>query len=233
MSPQSKKNIVWWSVALGVIFLIGGGILSARGQFNPPPGESGEGWMAALIDQLSQREQQAVNPTEQALLQDKLNRLQQVEAARQSAGLLAQPTLTLGVCPPPEPTLSIEDLPQGLLDLEESDYRELDLMAVNGWRGQVNGNWITALAGWQVSNPAQGILALFTFNAPLQVEAAPAQGGALRIASAEGYRLTLLDDQGRVYFYDLAARRWLNSADEIVPTLPPVPTFTPAWAPCP
>lgn len=235
MSPQTRKPIVWLSLIVGLILLVGGGILSAGGQFDPQQGEGGGNWLTVLLEQIDQRSQNAANPTEQALLDDKRNRLQQVQQARQEAGLLAAPTLTLGVCPPPEPTISTAALPQGIFELEDrGDYEDLDFMALNGWRGVVNGNEVTVMAGWQFSNPAQGKLVLFTLRAPMQEVLAPAQNGGLRISAAAGYRLTLTDEQGGVYYFDVAARRWLSSPDEIVPTLPPIPTFTPQpGLPCP
>ena len=232
MKPPMRKTILWLAALTGALLLVGGGILSVSGQSNPPQNEGG--WLSALLEEVDERLRSAANPTEQALLEDKRSRLEQVQQARQESILLAAPTLTLGVCPPPEPTPNPDDLPQGIFELDgEGDYQDIDLMAVNGWRGQVNGNAVTALAGWRFSNPAEGLLVVFTVNAPFQEEPAPRQGGALRILSADGNRLTLSDEQGSLYYYDLAARRWLSRADEVVPTLPPLPTYTPAAVPCP
>lgn len=232
MKPPMRKTILWLTALAGALLLVGGGILSVSGQSNPPQ-KDGD-WLSALLAQIEERSQTAVNPTEQALLEDKRSRLEQVQQARQEPLLLAAPTLTLGVCPPPEASTAADDLPQGVFELDgEGDFQEMDFMALNGWRGWVNGNQVTALAGWRFSNPGEGLLVVFTVNAPFQVESAPQAGGTLRILSADGNRLTLSDEQGRLYYYDLAARRWLSRADEVVPTLPPLPTFTPADVPCP
>lgn len=232
MKPPMRKTILWLAVLTGALLLAGGGILSARGQFNPPQNDGS--WLSALLEQIDERSRSAANPAEQALLEDKRSRLEQVQQARQESILLAAPTLTLGVCPPSEAAVNAEELPQGIFELDgEGDYQELDFMAVNGWRGRVNGNLVTALAGWRFSNPAEGLLVIFTVNAPFQEQPAPHQGGALRILTAQGHRLTLSDEQGILYYYDLAARRWLTRADEVVPTLPPLPTYTPAAVPCP
>lgn len=235
MKSPMRSSILWLAALFGALLLVGGGILSARGQFNPQPSESAGDWIASLLEQINERSRNASNPAEQALLEDKRSRLQQVQEARQEAGLLTVPTLTLGVCPPPEPTVSIMALPQGIFEMDgEGDYEDLDFMALNGWRGAVNGNWVTVMAGRQFSDPSRGKLALFTVNAPLQMEAAPVPRGSLRITAADGYRLTLTDEQGGVIYYDVAARRWLTSPDEAAPTLPPIPTFTPvAGLPCP
>jgi len=234
VQSQIKKRIIWLAVVTAAVVLLASGILSAGGQFDPQQGQGGGDWLTLLLEQIGERSRSAVNPTEQALLEDKRSRLEQVQQARQEAALQAVPTLTLGVCPPPD-VQTVDDLPQGIFELDgEGDYEDLDFMAVNGWRGSVNGNFVTVMAGRQFSNAAQGMLVLFTVKAPLQAETAPAQGGRLRITAAEGYRLTLTDEQGGVYYYDVAARRWLSSPDEIVPTLPPIPTFTPqAGLPCP
>ena len=232
MKPPMRKTILWLAALTAALLLAGGGILSAGGQFTPP--QNDDSWLSALLEQIDERSRSAANPAEKALLEDKRNRLEQVQQARQESILLAAPTLTLGVCPPPEAAVSAEELPQGIFKLDgEGDYQELDFLAVNGWRGRVNGNMVTALAGWRFSNPAEGLLVIFTVNAPFQEQPAPQPGGALRILTAEGYRLTLSNEQGSLYYYDLAARRWLTRADEVVPTLPPLPTHTPAAVPCP
>ncbi|MEW6505564.1 MAG: hypothetical protein AB1457_16520 [Chloroflexota bacterium] len=235
MNLPTRRPILWLAALLGALLLVGGGILSVRGQFNPQQGDAGGDWLTTLLEQINERSQQAVNPTEQALLEEKRSRLQQVQEARQQVGVLTVPTLTLGVCPSPEATPSIAELPQGIFELDgEGDYEDLDFMAVNGWRGSVNGNWVTVLAGRQFSDRNQGKLVLFTLNAPMQEEVTIGKGGALRITAAEGQRLTLTDEEGSVLYFDVAARRWLSSPDEIVPTLPPLATYTPqtGW-PCP
>ncbi|GAP09423.1 hypothetical protein BECAL_00567 [Bellilinea caldifistulae] len=234
MRSPTRRPILWLAALLGALLLVGGSILSARGQFNPQQGDSGGGWLTTLLEQISERSQSAVNPAEQALLEEKLNRLQQIQEARQSAGLLAAPTLTLGVCPPPESTPATVEQPEGIFELEDQgDYEDLDFMAVNGWSGSVNGNFVTVMAGRRFSEPAGGMLVLFTVNAPIQKEPAPVPSSLLRIMAADSYRLTLADEQGRVFYFDVAARRWLTAPDEVVPTLPPIPTFTPQAVPCP
>jgi hypothetical protein len=234
MRSPTRRPILWLAALLGALLLVGGGFLSARGQFNPQQGDSSGGWLTTLLEQIGERSQSAVNPAEQALLEEKLNRLQQIQEARQSPALLAAPTLTLGVCPPPESNPATAGQPEGIFELEDQgDYEDLDFMAINGWRGWVNGNWVTVMAGWRISDPNQGMLVLFAVHAPYQEEASARQGGALRITAADGYRLTLTDEQGSPLYFDVAARRWLSSPDEILPTLPPIPTFTPQAVPCP
>ncbi|MEW6649608.1 MAG: hypothetical protein AB1453_05395 [Chloroflexota bacterium] len=230
MFPVLKSKRRGLAALLGLALLIGAGVYTAGGQFDPPAGSD---WVSASIADLQRRLDQSANPAEQALLREKLNRLEPIQQTRQQAAdVQALPPQIEDVCA----NLSQQvETPapreEGLIVLAERDYEDLDLLAENGWQGWVNGSWVRVFAG-QSFFGGSGRLLIFTENAPLHSIDLPA-AAPLRIESASGSRLTLSDAQGVQYFFDAAARQFLSAPDEIVPSLPPLPTFTPQPGFCP
>jgi hypothetical protein len=45
--------------------------------------------------------------------------------------------------------------------------------------------------------------------------------------SEQNHRLTLVSTDGTTYYFDVPARQFVASPDEVVPTATPPPTFTP------
>ncbi len=227
MFPIFKNKRRALAVLIGLALLITAGVLTAGGQFDPPAGDD---WISASVADLQHRLDQSTNPAEQDLLQDKLNRLNHIQQTRQEAGVQSLPPQPEELCPALSQAVETPaQREEGVLLLEEHDYEDLDLMADNGWQGWVNGNWVRVLAGRSPAT-AGGKLLVFTENVGFQGFDLPAP---LRIESASGSRLVLSDADGAAYYFDVAARQFLAAPDEIVPTLPPLPTFTPQPSRCP
>lgn len=234
MFPIFKDKRRALAVLIGLALLITAGVLTAGGQFDPPAGDD---WISASVADLQLRLDQSTNPAEQDLLQDKLNRLNHIQQARQEAGIQSLPPQPEELCPAlPQAVETPAQREEGILLLEEHDYEDLDLMADNGWQGWVtppqggvNGNWVRVLAGRSLATSG-GKLLVFTENVGFQGFDLPAP---LRIESASGSRLVLRDADGAAYFFDVAARQFLAAPDEIVAPLSPLPTFTPEPSLCP
>ncbi len=231
MFPVLKHKWRGLAALIGLALLISAGILTAGGQFDP---STGSDWVSVSIADLQHRLNASNNPIEQALLSDKINRLNHIQQARQQAGIQALPPQAEAedICSALAQSLETPTTRQeGILVLEEHDFEDVGLIADNGWQGWVDDNWVRVLAGRSISNNG-GLLLIFTENAAFQsvhlTAAAP-----LRIEDANGSRLTLRDRDGAAYFFDVAARQFLNSPDEVAPSLPPLPTFTPQPNFCP
>lgn len=93
-------------------------------------------------------------------------------------------------------------------------------------------SFITIWSGHLRDTPSQGIVfvAILPHYNPLQkdyVFQSPVAAGDLRIAGAVGERLILSSEQGRTFYFDVAAQSFIDNLAEQVPTATPVPTRTP------
>ncbi len=121
--------------------------------------------------------------------------------------------------------------PVGIFQEGLGDYSKQGFNILNGWRGQINGYTARVLAGALVSNPQQGIL-LASWDlseAPnAGVYETPRQAGAVRITAEQNYRLTLQAADGSTFYFDVPGQTFTASATEVVPTVTPRATYTPA-----
>ncbi len=199
----------------------------------PAPTTAGPGWVENNVQALQATLSVSTNPTEEAFIQNKLDLLKRIQAT--SAGALQNvPEKPKDACalrptelPTPQRTLGVESFQPEL-------YEDLNGKLNSRWQGEVNGQWVTVLAGTVYTDPPQAALWVFVENtADGEVIPAPQASGLLKVVSADLSRLTLQDEAGTAFYFDVAGRAYLASPDEIVPTLAPQPTNTPAVEICP
>jgi len=199
----------------------------------PAATPAGPAWVENNAQALEATLAVSTNPTEQTFIQSKLDQLRRIQAT--SGGSLQNaPEKPAEACdlrptelPTPERTPGMEQFPAEL-------YEDLQGRLNSRWRGEVNGQWVTVMAGTQLIDPPQPAVWVFVENTDDRgVYPALEASGTLQIVSADGARLTLQDAAGTVFYFDHAARAYLNSPDEILPTLAPLPTNTPTPEICP
>lgn len=198
----------------------------------PDPASAGPAWVERDIQALQATLSVSQNPTEEAFIQSKLNRLKSIQS-NSLQGLQNAPEKPADKCglrPTPLPTMV---LTPGVEQFPAELYEQYALFANSRWQGEVNGQRVVALAGTLSDDPQQGVLLVLVPNTDDQGGyPAPQAGGPLHITAADGARLTLTDDAGAEFTFDVAARAYLSSPDEILPTLAPQPTFTPTTDIC-
>src|SRR3990172_1254214 len=198
-------------------------ILSAPPTATP----AGPAWVENNAQALEATLAVSTNPTEEAFIQSKLDQLRRIQAT--SGGSLQNvPDKPADACafrptalPTPERTPGVEIFIPEL-------YEDLQGKMNSRWQGQVNGQWVAVLAGIQLVDPPQPAVWVFVENTDDRAIYSAAQADTtLQIVSADGARLTLRDTAGTTFYFDVAARAYLSSPDEILPTLAPLPTNTP------
>lgn len=198
----------------------------------PDTASAGPAWVERDIQALQATLSVSQNPTEEAFIQSKLNRLKSIQS-NSLQGLQNAPEKPADKCglrPTPLPTMA---LTPGVEQFPAELYEQYNLFVNSRWQGEVNGQRVVALAGYLSGDPQQGVLLVLVPNTDDQgIYPAPQAGGALHITLADGARLTLTDDIGAEFTFDVAARAYLSSPDEILPTLAPQPTFTPTTDIC-
>lgn len=220
-----------------ILFLLAGVILLAvmitmLGGSQPETSSPGPAWVARDIQALESTLSVSQNPTEQAFIQSKLDRLKSIQANSLQGlnNVPEKPADKCGLRPTPLPT----EIPTpGVEQFPAELYEQYNLFANSRWQGDTNGQWAVVLAGYLRDDPQQGVLLVLVPNTDDQgVYPAPQAGGALQITAADGARLILVDDAGANFSFDIAARAYLSSPDQVLPTLAPHPTFTPTTDIC-
>jgi hypothetical protein len=172
------------------------------------------------------------------------NLLTSTAAARQTAAgpLNTQYAIMLAtyLATTPSPTPQITPLTTGTresdVSLRSSGYK-LQVDTQNVWIGYVDGNEVDVIAGASLSDPEQGIVRIIVsvFRGGIsELITTPTRHGAVRVVSEQNNRLTLVSTDGTTYYFDVPARRFVDSLTEVVPSatlpatgtpLPPPPTL--------
>ncbi len=123
-------------------------------------------------------------------------------------------------------------LPTGIYDDQRIKISAalLFIDAQNAWGGFNDGYRFVLYAGALQSNPDQGVVELVS-NLPdgkrFEQLLTPSKHGALHVVSEQNNRLTLLAADGKTFYFDVPARRFVASLTEVVPTATPYPTYPP------
>ena len=192
-----------------------------------PEATAGPAWVERDIQALQTTLVVSTNPTEEAFIQGKLQQLQRI----QSNSLQAQqhaPEKPADACALRPSLLPTAERIAGMEQFEPELFEQFNAFFNSRWQGEVNGQWVTVLAGVSGEDAQQGLLWVIVANTDdRSAYPAPQPGGALQIQSADQARLVVIDSSGAEYFFDVAARAYLSSRDETLPTLVPLPTHTP------
>jgi hypothetical protein len=84
-----------------------------------------------------------------------------------------------------------------------------------------------------MGDPQQGVLYLMLNYTYEEAFPTAAKHGALRLTAEQNNRLTAVAADGAIYYFDVPARRYVASLDEVVPTATAYPTVTPPVPPLP
>jgi hypothetical protein len=156
-----------------------------------------------------------------------------VEATQRALGvqqLTSMPNAGKNYIPP---TFQIEgQRDTGIIEYPSSPFPSAEYIITNGWQELIDENYVTVFAGALTSNRKQGVL-IVEMESPFRFRQyiTPDQSGEIKISSAKGFRLVLVSSNNKTYYFDVPAQRFVNSLDEIVPTITPftyqsIPTLT-------
>lgn len=227
---SKRTTMIAFGALLVALAALTVGLLTARSEDG-----GGPAWVEQNIDEYRATLAVSTNPTEQAFLQDKLQRMEQIQSNRLQA-LQNAPTKPADPCalrPTPEPTVARARL-DGISAANQAPINPEEFTPTSQWQGRWAEEWVTVFAGFRADDPPQGVVWVLVDNAPdFGSYESPKRGGALRITGVDGFVLTLQDETGAELFFDVASRVYLDSPDETLPTLIPKPTFTPDAGICP
>ncbi len=226
-----KKRPVWimiGGIALVVALVVGSRL--AIGASLP----SGPAWLTNDIQEYSQTLTANPNPTQAALLSQKLNLLEQanpnqIKGVEGESAKAANPCDLMPTARPQVQSDRVEGILEGLL----APINPSSFSGTNQWQGYVNDQWTVVYAGADGQNLQQGLLWV-DVESTGEFDSYPAAqpGGALTILSAENNVLLLSDESGDTLYFDMAARSYLSVPDQSLPTLEPQPTLTPTPSIC-
>ena len=200
----------------------------------PTATPAGPAWVENNAQALESTLAVSTNPTEEAFIQSKLDQLRRIQATSGSS-LQNVPEKPADSCALRPTELPTPIRTAGLKQLQpDQHYQEFNATITSRWQGEINSQWVTVLAGIQLVDLPQPAVWVFVENTDDRGIYPAAQANAtLQIVSADGARLTLKDAAGTTFYFDVAARAYLSSPDEILPTLAPLPTNTPEPEICP
>jgi hypothetical protein len=133
----------------------------------------------------------------------------------------------------PSPTPPITPFPTGTVEsnmYQKASGELLGLNTQNVWVGYVAGNEADVTAGALLSDPDQGAIYLVVsipHGGVMELILTPTKHGGVHVVSEQGNRLTLVSTDGTIYYFDVPARRFIDSLTEIVPSATPPVTETP------
>jgi hypothetical protein len=105
---------------------------------------------------------------------------------------------------------------------------KLGMDAENGWSGWLDGSKVAVYAG-SYGDPSQGVLEVL-ISAPHGFDGrflTPARHGAVRVIGEQHNRLILQTKDGTLFYFDLAARRYVSSMTEVALTATPASIYPP------
>lgn len=226
-----RRAVVFAALVLGLSALAwwGGGRSDVHSQFAPT-----RSWQEIAAE--SVRGDLAGQPDAAlgASLQEKLGAMQTMQAERDlvRAAALEKPA---DLCAQRPAAGQSGDLPRltGIIEGEMAPFRAEDVLILNQWQENIEGRWVHVYAGRSGGDPAQGVVIVTVEGSSDGGRfAAPLAGGALRIVAAQGARLTLQDETGVLFYFDVPALRYVASLDEPAATAVPQPAWTPTPDPC-
>lgn len=220
-------------IALAAVILLAMMVQLLSSPLAAAPAPAGPAWVESNAQALEATLAISTNPTEQAFIQSKLDQLRRIQVT--SAGSLQNvPEKPAEACDLRPTELPTQERTPGVEQFSPELYEDLQGRLNSRWQGEVNSQWLTVMAGVQLTDPPQASVWVFVENTDDRgVYPAPDADGALQIMSADQTRLTLQDAAGTLFYFDVSARAYLTSPDEILPTLAPLPTNTPAPEICP
>ena len=231
---KTRTQQLIWTAAAGLTLALVWMMVRLLTGSGGDAGTAGQSWAQQNILEYEATLAVSTDAAEKAFLQDKLDRLYQMETNR-IAGLQNAAEKSGSICdllPTPDPATATPRVSM-ILGGVNAPVNPEEFTTKNAWQGEVGGVWVRVYAGANAGKPSQGLLWVIFENSP-EFGSFPVagDGGALRITAEQGGRLTLQNAKGDTLWFDLNARRYLSSENETAAAVTPLPTFTPTIDPC-
>jgi hypothetical protein len=140
----------------------------------------------------------------------------------------------MAITPPPTPPVTYSPTGTAVDIRTLSKGIDVGLDPQNGWFGLFNKQPVSIFAGALAGDKDQGAIFMF-MQLPTrgyhELFLTPTKHGAVRVVSEQHNRLTLVSTDGTTYYFDIPARRFVASRNEVVPSARPLPTYTPFPSP--
>jgi hypothetical protein len=122
-------------------------------------------------------------------------------------------------------------LPTGTREGEMVKFsaEKLFLNGLNAWDGYLDGYSVVIYAGSQPEESEQGAIVVVSHQPYRLFEEkvlTPTKHGGVRVVAEQNNRLTLQTVDGEIFYFDVPARQFVDSLNEIVPTATLIPTST-------
>jgi hypothetical protein len=123
-------------------------------------------------------------------------------------------------------------LPTGTREGERVRFsaEKLFLVGINAWDGYQDGFSVVIYAGSLPEDSEQGAIVVVSRQPYRLFEEkvlTPTKHGGVRVVAEHSNRLILQAVDGEIYYFDLPARRFVDSLTEVVPSATLLPTSTP------
>jgi hypothetical protein len=116
----------------------------------------------------------------------------------------------------------------GIIENPSVPFSSMDFKINNAWQELVGGNYILVFAGSLANRPDQGVLLVESETSGGSGEyLTPRKNGSVRIVKAQGMRLVLETPTHDIFYFDVPARRFVNTLDEIIATTTPLVVASP------
>jgi hypothetical protein len=135
------------------------------------------------------------------------------------------------------PIATSEPNPTGISEVDLHNrlmWEKQGFLVENGFAAYVNGQRVGVFAGAHASDLDQGkvmVVWIFPYRTFIEGYLTPARHGSVHITEEENNRLTLLSTDGTTFYFDIPGLTFTASLVEVVPTILPVPTYTPPVPP--
>jgi hypothetical protein len=104
---------------------------------------------------------------------------------------------------------------------------KMGLDAQNAWFGLLDGRPVSVHAGALLGDSSQGAIYILGGRGVNGQILTPTKHGGVRVVSEQNNRLTLVSTDGTTYYFDVPARRFVDSLTEVVPSATSLFTWTP------
>jgi hypothetical protein len=167
---------------------------------------------AALVDSFEEALQdQTLDPETRKSLEEKLSMAQQMLKLREQAKV-NQPGSTTDIEPPKQGGDPV--FQSGIFEGGEGLFRSSEAVIENHWQAVLDEKYIQVFAGVSGSDPSQGVVYIVTtaqdrIHTDIKMVLSQPNSGSLKIVGEENLVLTLENQDGTVYQFDIQEKTFL------------------------
>ncbi len=231
MKRQSNRSSDDWAVVMGLLAVVAlAGVIWVVLRNNPPSSNPDQASAAPLTtpppspSAIGTDTAATATPMSPALTSTAVSSLKRTQQATFVAELTSSPFPTA------------EPGPTGIRDDEYArlQWAANGLIVENSFGGLVDGNPVSIFAGAHASDPDQGIVQVvwvFSYRTFQERFLTPGKHGSIHIVDEENNRLTLVSADATTFYFDIPGLAFASSPSDIVPTITPIPSYTPPVPP--